>query len=65
MCLMKIQVTEYKRKQPFDLFVFSGIVVMTNYVFSKKKKTSRLSKIIICLRRILNILMNNSDENIP
>ena len=63
---MKIQVTEYKRKQPFDLFVFSGIIVKTNYVFSKKKKkTSRLSKIIICLRRILNILMNNSDENIP
>ena len=61
---MKIQVTEYKRKQPFDLFVFSGIAVKTNYVFSKKK-TSRLSEIIICLRRILNILMNNSDENIP
>ena len=35
---MKIQVTEYKRKQPFDLFVFSGIIVKTNYVFSKKKK---------------------------
>lgn len=60
---MKIQVTEYKIKQPIDLFVFSGIIVKTNYVFSKKD--SRLSEIIICLRRILNILMNNSDENIP
>lgn len=35
---MKIQVTEYKEKQPFDLFVFSGIAVKTNYVFSRKKK---------------------------
>lgn len=63
MCLMKLQVTEYKIKQPIDLFVFSGIIVKTNYVFSKKN--SRLSEIIMCLRRILNILMNNSDENIP
>lgn len=60
---MKLQVTEYKIKQPIDLFVFSGIIVKTNYVFSKKN--SRLSEIIMCLRRILNILMNNSDENIP
>ena len=37
MCLMKLQVTEYKIKQPIDLFVFSGIIVKTNYVFSKKK----------------------------
>ena len=63
MCLMKLQVTEYKIKQPIDLFVFSGIIVKTNYVFSKKN--SRLSEIIMYLRRILNILMNNSDENIP
>ena len=60
---MKLQVTEYKIKQPIDLFVFSGIIVKTNYVFSKKN--SRLSEIIMYLRRILNILMNNSDENIP
>ena len=63
MCLMKLQVTEYKIKQPIDLFVFSGIIVKTNYVFSKKN--SRLSEIIMYLRRILNILINNSDENIP
>lgn len=60
---MKLQVTEYKIKQPIDLFVFSGIIVKTNYVFSKKN--SRLSEIIMYLRRILNILINNSDENIP
>lgn len=41
-----------------------GITVKTNYMFNKINGAT-VVKIRVCLKRILDILMNNSDEKTP